>query len=165
MSEIPTPTHGRVHMGIRSLMRGAAVAATVLAASAAAPTAHAAQVAAGGGAAVTTGSSGQHLYTATLTADVTPAGLGLVAVTWNCQATATPTAVSTSISECSVGGRGASPTTLPGAFAATATTSVFPIGSVVDACVAGFASFAETVLGGQFVNGPRSCSSIVLAAF
>lgn len=151
-------------MRIRSIMRLGAMTATIVAAGALATPAHAAQVAIGGGAVVTTGSSGQHLYTATLTADVTPVGLGLVAVTWNCQATATPTAVSTSISVCTVGGRAAPPTTLPGAFAATATTSVFPIGSVVDACVAGFASYAETILGAQLVHGSKRCASVVLAA-
>ena len=117
---------------------------------------------AGGGAVTTTGSSGQHLYAATLTADVSPAGLGVVAVTWNCQATATPDAVSTTISGCEVGGRGAAPTTLPGAVSATAGSAIFAAGSTVEACVSGFSSFAETLLGNQTVYGTRKCASLVL---
>jgi hypothetical protein len=115
---------------------------------------------AGGGAVVTTGQSGEHLYTATLTADVSPEGIGLVAVTWNCQAEATPAAISTSISVCSVGGHNAPPTTLPGATAATANTFVFPAGSTVSACVGGFASFPEVLLGGQLVTGPTRCQTL-----
>lgn len=115
---------------------------------------------AGGGAVSTTGQSGEHLYSAVLTADVSPAGLGLVAVTWNCQAEASPAAISTSISVCSVGGVNAPPITLPGTAAATATTFVFPAGASPLACVSGFSSFPEVILGGQLVQGPEVCRQI-----
>lgn len=115
---------------------------------------------AGGGAVATTGQSGNHLYDATLTADVSPEGIGLVAVTWNCQAEASPDAISTTISTCSVGGHNAPPTTLPGPASATATTFVFPAGVTLSACVGGFASFPEVLLGGQSVVGPTRCATI-----
>jgi hypothetical protein len=146
------------YVGVGALMLvGAAV---LLAATAnAAPT-----IEAGGGAVTTQGQSGNHLYTATLTADVSPSGIGLVAVTWNCQAEASPAAISTSIGECSVGGVNAPPTTLPGTAVATATTFVFPAGVTLTACVSGFASFPEVLLGGQLVNGPRTCKQLSTVA-
>ena len=118
---------------------------------------------AGGGAVVTNGQSGNHLYVGTLTADVTPEGVGLVAVVWNCQAEASPAAISTSISECSINGHNAPPTTLPGTASATASTFVFAAGSVVTACISGFASFPEVLLGGQLVTAPRVCQPIQTA--
>jgi hypothetical protein len=118
----------------------------------------------GGGAVTTTGQSGNHLYAATLTADVSPSGIGLVSVTWNCQAEASPVGISTSIGECSVGGIGAPATTLPGTAVATATTFVFPAGVTLLACVSGFAAFPEVLLGGQLVNGPKTCKLLSTVA-
>jgi len=118
---------------------------------------------AGGGAVVTTAQSGNHLYVGTLTADVSPEGVGLVAVAWNCQAEASPAAISTSISECSINGHNAPPTTLPGTASATASTFVFAAGTVVQACITGFASFPEVLLGGQLVVAPRVCQAIQTA--
>lgn len=54
----------------------------------------------------------------------------------------------------------APPATLPGTAVATATTFVFPAGVTLTACVSGFASFPEVLLGGQLVNGPTRCSTI-----
>jgi hypothetical protein len=138
-----------------------ALVATALSVAVVPLTAHAAiGLSGGGGATSTQGQSGDHLYVATITADVSPAGLGLVAVTWNCQAEATPAAVSTSISECSIGGHNAPPTTLPGAVSATASTFVFPAGVTLQECIGGFASFPEVLLGGQLVTGPTHCQQI-----
>ena len=115
---------------------------------------------AGGGAVVATGQSGNHLYVGTLTADVSPEGVGLVAVVWNCQAEASPAAISTSLSECSINGHNAPATTLPGTASATASTFVFAAGTVVQACIQGFASFPEVLLGGQLVTTARVCQPI-----
>lgn len=117
----------------------------------------------GGGAASANDCSGLHCWYAILTANVQPIGnTGLALVSWNCQATATVDAASTSVTRCTVGTQSAPPITLPGAYTATAGASVFVIGSHLTACVAGQSAFVEAMLGDQVV-GSDGCSTLVIA--
>lgn len=115
----------------------------------------------GGGGATSSGCSNLHCWAGVLTADIVPiANTGFAAVTWNCQATATIDPTLTSITTCTVAGQSAAPITLPGAYAATAATSIFPIGAVVSACVGGQSTFAENILGSQVVAPPVGCQNV-----
>lgn len=106
--------------------------------------------------------SGLHCWSGVITANVQPIGnTGLALVSWNCQGTGTIDPAATGISTCGVGGRNALAITLPGAFAATAGASVFVVGSTVSACVAGFSTFVENVLGAQTV-GDSQCYPLVV---
>lgn len=109
----------------------------------------------------TSGQSGNHLYSATLTVDVgptSPLSPSTVIFVVNCQATATPDAAATSITECG----GAAPTTDPGDFAVTAGGLTGPANGTAQLCVAGFATYLETQTGGFEVSGPRQCVTVNL---
>ena len=110
----------------------------------------------------TSGQSGNHLYSATLTVDVGPVsalvGPPMVDFVVNCQATATPDAAATSITECFED----SPASLPGDFAATATGYEALANDTAQYCVAGFATYLDTITGGFEVSAPRKCITVTL---
>ena len=144
----------------RSAQFGIAAGATVLLLLSQA-TPSSASTASGPQSVATTGQSGNHLYSATLTVDAGPAtGLNVQSVefTVNCQATATPDAVATSITECG----GAPPASIPGDFAVTAAGFSAAPGTTSDFCVAGFATYFETITGGFEVTGPRQCITVTI---
>jgi hypothetical protein len=126
--------------------------------------ASAAELQGGGGTASTTASSGEHLYSATLTVDIAPAPNNRVLVTLNCQAEATPDASATSIGICSVGGLTAPSVSVPGEVATTAIAGLAPAGLQTQACIAGGATYVESALGRQTVTAPERCASISLVS-
>lgn len=85
---------------------------------------------------------------------------GAVLVVWDCQATSTPDAVITAITECSFAEYEAPAVTVPGAYAATAGWAIVPTPFHHLACVEGFGVFAENVLGGHLV-GSSGCKPII----
>ncbi|HEV2890873.1 MAG TPA: hypothetical protein VGX28_10920 [Frankiaceae bacterium] len=87
---------------------------------------------------------------------------GAVLVVWNCQATSTPDATLTSITECSFGDYDAPAVTVPGGYAATASWAIVPTPFDVEACVGGFGVFAENAVGDHVVNA-AACKRIVAA--
>jgi hypothetical protein len=112
------------------------------------------------GSVATTGQSGNHLYSATLTVDVAPQAISTSTVNFvvNCQATATPDASATSITEC-----GEAPAaSFPGDFAFTAAGFSTAVNTDVQLCVAGFATYVDTLLGDITVAGPRRCTTVTL---
>jgi hypothetical protein len=106
----------------------------------------------------TTGQSGDHLYSATLTVDVGPAVGPSVIFEVSCQATATPDASATSITECG----GAPAASSPGDVAFTQAAFSGGANSAIQLCVAGFATYVETLLGDVAVSGPRACTTVIL---
>jgi hypothetical protein len=146
--------------GRRALL-GAAIATASLPLLLAQPAS--ANIPVGGGGGSASGCSGLHCWYAVLTVDIQPIGTSNVAaVAWNCQATADPDAVSTTISTCSVAAHDAPAATLPGPFVSTASATLFNIGDVVDLCVGGQSAFAENAYGNQVVSGYQ-CQQAIIA--
>ena len=90
-----------------------------------------------------------HCVAGVLSTRIYPTGNGTDVVEFECDVTASGDAVSTTVSQCSVGSVNALvvPLSAPGPAVATAGVGTFPAGSSVQACVAGSAVWAEGKLG------------------
>jgi hypothetical protein len=92
---------------------------------------------------------GNHCLAGALSTRIYPTGKGRDVVEFECDVTASGDAVSTTVSQCSVGSVNALvvPLSAPGPTVATAGVGTFPSGAQLTACVGGSAVWAEGTLG------------------
>ena len=119
----------------------------------------------GTGAAAFEKCGGTHCLAGALSTRIYPTGKGTDVVEFECDVTASGDAVSTTVSQCSVGSVKALlvPLSAPGPTVATAGAGLFPSGAQVTACVGGSAVWAEGTLGPVSLSDGGCGVTIVIA--